>query len=220
LPPDPGPPAPLLPLTANASSKELKVAGGGRAVDSVRIFRASVAILEEESAFMFGNNNNGSEERIGTNGALMPDWSSSRNPSNPSARDTRNVLRQGLGIDVGGNEIDSQQQQQQHRHGGGGGGGGGNERRFKRQRAGGRSSNNTATTAGSTNTAASKLHPQDYAAVKRKTGITRSDVTALVVYSVPPAGVKHCYTHSVTNAVALKRRNLRCLHPLCHVRWI
>ena len=205
LPPDPGPPAPLLPLTANASSKELKVAGGGRAVDSVRIFRASVAILEEESAFMFGNNNNGSEERIGTNGALMPDWSSSRNPSNPSARDTRNVLRQGLGIDVGGNEIDSQQQQ--HRHGGGGGGGGGNERRFKRQRAGGRSSNNTATTAGSTNTAASKLHPQDYAAVKRKTGITRSDVTALVVYSVPPAGVK------------LALEALRTLlHPQCDQR--
>ena len=199
LPPDPGPPAPLLPLTANASTKELRVAGGGRAVDSVRIFRSSVAILEEESAFMFGSGGDGGGQRMGPGGALLPDWNSAArgsDPSNASAKDTRAVLRRGLGIDIGGREIDEERREAKRP-------------RVMGNRIGGRSGprgHKTVSTAGSS-AAAYKLHPQDYAAVKRKTGVTRSDITALVVYSVPPAGVK------------LALEALRTLlHPQCDQR--
>ena len=34
------------------------------------------------------------------------------------------------------------------------------------------------------------LHPSDYAAVKRKTGISRTDLSSMAAYTVPPAGIK------------------------------
>jgi hypothetical protein len=177
LPPDPGPPAPLLPLSSNASSQELRAAGGGLAVDSVRIFKASVAILEEESAFTFdggkiGGRQQNQQRMRAADGTLLPDW----NRDN-SIKDTRNILKMGLGININGEEIDNIRETSKKRKRVVGGGTGTTTDSMSRR-------------SDSSKNRSFKLHPSDYNAVKRKTGIARSDITALVVYSVPPAGVK------------------------------
>ena len=212
LPPDPGPPAPLLPLAANSSSADLKAASGGRTVDSVRLFRASVAILEEEAAFVYGGI--GGSSGGGGDSAMLPDWNQGvgqKQLANP--RDTRNILRSGLGIDQEGREVSDTGGER----GGTRRGGGGLKRELLRQGAGGVGfggkslayTHRTTTTTTSSNTTRKqfKLHPQDYSAVRRKTGLTRQDISSLVVYSVPPAGVK------------LALEALRTLlHPYCDQR--
>jgi hypothetical protein len=182
--------------TAHASLQELKAAGGGKAVDSVRIFKASVAILEEESAFMFHGAGGGGGRRA--DGTLLPDWNRDNNPNrdtNPNSttlnsalnvKETRHILNMGLGITMQGQAL---QEEPSHKR--------------RRGRAGGLSSSGASGATGATASSSTgggggkkstkssfKLHPSDYSAVKRKTGIARSDITALVVYSVPPAGVK------------------------------
>ena len=174
--------------TAHASLQELKAAGGGKAVDSVRIFKASVAILEEESAFMFHGAGGGGRRADGT---LLPDWNRDNHPNrdtNPNSttlnsalnvKETRHILNMGLGITMQGQALQEEPPSHKRRRGGGG-------------RTGATASSSTGGGGGkkSTKSTSFKLHPSDYSAVKRKTGIARSDITALVVYSVPPAGVK------------------------------
>jgi hypothetical protein len=192
--------------TAHASLQELKAAGGGKAVDSVRIFKASVAILEEESAFMF----HGAGGRR-ADGTLLPDWNRDNHPNrdtNPNTttlnsalnvKETRHILNMGLGITMQGQALQEEPPSHKRRRGGGG-------------RTGATASSSTGGGGGkkstkSTSSTSFKLHPSDYSAVKRKTGIARSDITALVVYSVPPAGVK------------LALEALRTLlHPYCDIQ--
>ncbi len=222
LPPDPGPPAPLLPLTAGTSLTHLREAGGGRAIDSVRIFRASVAILEEEAAFRWGDGEPGTGVQGGSgalqpNASLMPDWSRDRDASNThesrraqaaslggslqqNIRDTKAILRMGLGIETDGTDVGGDGAQRKPADIAAEG------RRHLSRRQGGTQDSRAITRTSSVGPG-SKLHPADYIAVKRKTGISRSDITALVVYSVPPAGVK----------LALEALRTM-LHPACDPR--
>ena len=195
----------VVPTLSAIPSHIIAAASGGKALDSIRLYHAANAVRVEERR-------GGSVLRQGLHEAsgLLPDWNSSnlsqaaiawpsppRVKQGPSSQQTADIfaptlqdsasavnlldaekrLKFGLGLDIYGRQLDTGPLPEDPKAGRDGA-----PYAMKDRWAGSRERPGASAT--------QALHPSDYAAVKQKTGISRTDLTSLVAYAVPPAGVQ------------------------------
>jgi hypothetical protein len=207
----------VVPTLSSLPAHIVAAASGGKALDSIRLYHAADAVRKEEkrsgSVLRHGlreseggllpdwNSQNLAEAaiawpsppRVGNQGgrgdASLGQAPQLQDASAVNLLDAEKRLKYGLGIDLQGRPLNGQYQ------------GGGQQVGAGPQRKGDgapylapQPQNDRWATANGKNrpgmNQAVILHPSDYAAVKQKTGISRTDISSMIAYTVPPAGVK------------------------------
>ena len=206
----------VVPTLSAIPSHIIAAASGGKALDSVRLFHAANAVRKEDRQNVF----EALQDGLIQTSTMLPDWNSPDLakqaiawPSPPVVRekdkdlsmrmignvphvqdtsslalmDAEKRLKHGLGIDMQGRPLNGSYGAPQDSE---------NKNRMEgapymmSEKDLIESNAAWAESRGMNSRREKGLHPSDYAAVKRKTGISRTDLSSMAAYTVPPAGVK------------------------------